>query len=107
MRNRLLVIAWIGALAGCHAGVPSREFRAGAAAVDVSPVKLPAIVNGILLRREANQVVNPLYARALVLESDPVRVAIAVVDSCMMPRDLLDETKRLASRRRASRPTAC
>ena len=34
----------------------------------------------------------------LVLEDGTTRLAIVIVDSCMMPRDLLDEAKGLASR---------
>jgi putative membrane-bound dehydrogenase-like protein len=73
------------------------EFRAGAAAVDVSPVTLPAIQNGGFLEASADRVVDPLFARALVLDDGASRIAIVVVDSCMLPRPVCDEAKRIAS----------
>ena len=75
------------------------EFRAGVAAVDVSPESLPAIVNGGFLRRDAVEVLDPLYAKAFVLDDGATRIALCVVDSCMMPRDLLDRAKAVASER--------
>ena len=40
---------------------------------------------------------DPLYARALVLDDGTTRIALVVCDSCMIPRELLDEAKRRAS----------
>jgi hypothetical protein len=71
--------------------------RAGAAAVDVSPPKLPAIINGNFLEARSETIHDRLYARALVLDDGANRVALAVVDSCMMPRELIDHAKVLAS----------
>jgi hypothetical protein len=75
-----------------------KAFRAGAAAVDVSPKKLPAVVNGGFLRSEAGAINDPLFARALVLDDGSTRLAIVVVDSCMMPRELIDRAKELATK---------
>src|SRR5262249_14788215 len=38
-----------------------------------------------------------LHARALVLDDGKTKIAICVVDSCMMPREFLDKAKELAS----------
>ncbi len=73
------------------------ELKAGAAIVDVTPVKLPVLVNGNMLTSSANQVKSRLYARAIVLASGKERCAVVVVDSCMMSRELLDEAKQLAA----------
>jgi len=75
---------------------PRKLFRAGAHAVDITPRKLPVIVNGMFEERTATSVHDPLYSRCLVLDDGSARVAIAVVDNCLMPRELLDEAKRLA-----------
>lgn len=75
------------------------EFRAGAAVVDVTPRQLPVLVNGGMLGRSATAVKTPVNARALVLDDGHERIGIVVVDSCMMPRVLLDEAKQLASQR--------
>jgi len=73
-----------------------RVFRAGAFAADVTPRELPVIVNGGVSERTADRIVDPLHARCLVLDDGSTQIAIAIVDSCLMPRPLLDEAKRLA-----------
>ena len=73
------------------------ELRAGAAKVDVTPTFLPVIRNGGFLEATDNKVNDPLHARCLVLDDRVTRLAIVVVDSCMLPIDLCDEAKRLAS----------
>lgn len=75
------------------------EFQAGAAIVDVTPTKLPAIVNGGLKSRSVDEVKTRLNARALALSDGTTRLVIVVVDSCMLPRPLLDEVKKLAESR--------
>ena len=92
MRSALLLAI---VAAGCAQGA----FRAGAVAVDITPVRFPVIVNGGFLEKVAKEAHDRLYARALVMESGRVRVAVVVVDSCMMPRDLLDRAKELARER--------
>tara|TARA_R110002072_G_C7978294_1_gene535837 strand:- start:16202 stop:18289 length:2088 start_codon:yes stop_codon:yes gene_type:complete len=75
------------------------EFQAGAAIVDVTPTKLPAIVNGGLVSRSVAEVKTRLNARALALSDGTTKLVIVVVDSCMLPRPLLDEVKKLAESR--------
>jgi len=75
------------------------EFQAGAAIVDVTPTKLPAIVNGGLTSRSVGEVKTRLNARALALSDGRTKLVIVVVDSCMLPRPLLDEVKKLAESR--------
>ena len=75
------------------------EFKAGASRTDVSPKAFPVLVNGGFMSRTASTVTDPLYARSLVLSDDTTRIAIVVVDSCMMPRAMLDKAKELAARR--------
>ncbi len=78
---------------------PTRHFRAGACSIDVSPRNLPVLVNGGFLRSQAMRVGDPLSAKALVLDDGVIQVAIVVVDSCMMPRELLDRAEALAQKR--------
>jgi hypothetical protein len=80
------------------------ELKVGAAVVDVAPVQFPVFVNGGMTSRSADKVVTGLHARAIVVDDGRERVAIVVVDSCMMPRPLLDEAKQLASQRTKIRP---
>ncbi len=75
----------------------SAELRAGAAIVDITPGKLPVLVSGGFLSRSADSVNTPLNARSLVLDDGRERVAIVIVDSCAIPRRMIDEAKRLAA----------
>ena len=43
-------------------------FRAGAAKVDVTPQDLPVIVNGGMFERRIEEINDPLFARAVVLD---------------------------------------
>ena len=76
-----------------------KSFRAGACAFDASPAAFPVFVNGGFLQNRASKLVDPIYARSLVLDDGSMRLAIVVVDSCMMPRELLDRAKDLAHAR--------
>jgi hypothetical protein len=106
MRARQIVIfaLTLGCTASCFHGAawaqnPAKTiFRAGAFAINVSPLKFPVIVNGGMTERTADKLTDPLHARCLVLDDGSTKVAIVIVDSCMMPRDLLDEAKEMASR---------
>jgi hypothetical protein len=73
--------------------VQAGEFRAGAAVVDATPPKFPVVVNGMFTGRNATKALDPVEVRALVLDDGRTRVALAVVDSCMVPRDLIDRAK--------------
>ena len=73
--------------------------QAGAAAVDVTPETLPVLVNGGMTSRSLDKVNVPLKARALALSDGHDTVVLMVVDSCMMPRPLLDDVKRVVSER--------
>jgi hypothetical protein len=76
------------------------SLRAGAAEVDINPRNLPVIINCGFLERGAAEIRGGgLFARALVLEQGATRIAMAVVDSCMMPRELLDQAKEMAFER--------
>jgi hypothetical protein len=100
-----LALAALTTAAACGAQSDGpRIFRAGAYAVDVTPPKFPVIVNGMFLERIAEKAFDRIYARCLVMDDGTAKVAIVVVDSCMMPRDLLDQAKEMA-RARTGIPT--
>ena len=86
--------------AGAEATGPSgpKVFLAGAAVVDVSPRTLPVIVNGGFLEARADTIQDPLSARGLVLDDGVTRLAIVVVDSCGLPRELVDVAKERAGK---------
>lgn len=77
----------------------NRVFRAGAADVDISPKTLPVIVSGGFVERIGDQLQDRLASRALVLDDGTNRLAIAVVDTLMMTRELIDQIKSLAQQK--------
>ncbi len=101
MRTRMkLLLAALAATAAWGAQAPAATaFRAGAYAIEVTPLKFPVIVNGMFLARIAEKAFDRIYARCLVMDDGAVKVAVVVVDSCMMPRDLIDRAKEMAQAR--------
>ena len=81
--------------AGCAADLPL--LRVGAHSIDITPETLPAIRNGGFIQRIDNRVLDRLHARCFVFKSEEETIAIAVVDSCMIPRDVCHQAKVLAS----------
>ena len=84
--------------------VAQAELRVGAAVTNITPQEFPVIVNGGMLSNQATEVNTPLHARAIVVDDGGERLAIVVVDSCMIPRPLCDEAKQLAAQRTKIRP---
>ncbi|MFT4688163.1 MAG: putative membrane-bound dehydrogenase-like protein [Limisphaerales bacterium] len=82
-------------VAPCEAA--KKIFRAGAFAADITPTNFPVIVNGGFREKTTDIVNDRLHARCLVLDDGKERIAIVVVDSCMVPRDLLDQAKAMAA----------
>ena len=90
-------------LFGLSSGAAVAGLRAGAAVVDATPIQFPVFVNGGMTSRSLDFVKTKINVRAIVLDDGESRIGLAVVDSCMMPRPLLDEAKQLASQRTAIR----
>ena len=89
-----LAACLVSLMPGCTANTPS--LQAGAHSIDISPEQLPAIRNGGFIQRTVDQVLDPLHARCFVFKSEEETIAIAVVDSCMIPRDVCNQAKALA-----------
>lgn len=81
---------------------PSRslagELKAGAFAMDITPLKFPISMNGNLQDYPAKKAADPLHARCLVLDDGSTRVAFVVVDNCVICRELMDDAKQRASK---------
>jgi putative membrane-bound dehydrogenase-like protein len=90
----MLIVALVGASAPVFA---QSKILAGAASVDVTPTILPVIQNGGFIEARADRVEDPLHARCIVLDDGSTRIALVVVDSCMIPRELCDTVKKGAS----------
>ena len=96
---RFLVIAAVLLFAGPAFAQNKPALRAGAFAQDVTPEKFPISVNGGLADREAKVANDPLHARCIVLDDGKTKLAIVVVDSCMIPKDLMDAAKAIAEKK--------
>ena len=94
----LLVVVGVGHFGSAESAsaADAKPFRAGAYAMDITPTWFPVVVNGLFQPRYAEKAHDPLHARCLVLDDGAEQVAIVVVDSCVIGRELLDEAKRLA-----------
>lgn len=73
------------------------RFRAGAAAIEITPTSVPRIIAGGFLEQQATELQSPLFARGFVLSDGQTKIAMVVVDTCMMPQRLIDEAKQLAA----------
>src|SRR5262245_30525040 len=73
--------------------------RAGAFAMDVTPTQFPISVNGGMSDRKATSANDPLHARCIVLDDGTTKLAIVVVDSCMIPREIHDAAKALTAKK--------
>ena len=76
------------ALAACSVAAeapPVRTFRAGAYAMDVSPTGFPVIVNGNFFAQTATETQDTLHVRWLVLDDGATRLALGVLDTCLIP----------------------
>ena len=75
------------------------EFRAGAAKVDITPKLWPVQMVGSFHERLADRAHDPLHARAIVCDDGETRLAIVIVDNCLIGRNYLDRAKALAAKR--------
>ena len=96
----VMVSLWFGALAPRAAAKddPAKTFRAGVSRVDVTPPVFPVSMVGSFTDRKATAAHDPLAVRCLVLDDGALRVAIAVVDVCILPRELCLAAKRAAAK---------
>ena len=92
-----MAITLVLSMAACHVA-GAAEFRAGAAVGDITPTKWPVFQIGSFGERPAEKAWDPLSARALVLDDGTTKLAIVVVDSCLIPRVLFDKAKAIASK---------
>jgi neutral ceramidase len=76
----------------------ANDLSAGAFAMDVTPTKFPISVNGNMADVQARGANDPLHARCLVLDDGTTKLAIVVVDSCMIPRELVLDAKAQATK---------
>lgn len=75
------------------------ELQAGTAVVDITPKMWPLALRGSFHPIIVDSARDPLHVRSIVLDDGESTIALAVVDSCMVHRDVLDPARAKASER--------
>ncbi|MDP7010135.1 MAG: neutral/alkaline non-lysosomal ceramidase N-terminal domain-containing protein, partial [Verrucomicrobiota bacterium] len=75
------------------------QFRAGSVKVDITPKLWPVQLIGSFNERLADKAHDPLHARAIVCDDGKTRLAIVIVDNCLIGRNYIDRAKALAAKR--------
>ncbi len=83
-------------IGGVSSLAADKVFKAAAVKVDTSP-ELGVSLNGGMQDRTATEIHDPLHARCLVLNDGKNSLAFVIVDSCMIPREVFDTAKLIAS----------
>ncbi|MDN3689366.1 hypothetical protein [Cyclobacterium jeungdonense] len=78
---------------------------AGAARLDITP-PLGTLINGDFVTHYAQTIHDPLYAKALWLETSSEALVFVVVDICVMGQELIDEAKVLIGKIHGIAPAA-
>jgi hypothetical protein len=93
---RLMTTISVLVFAGLAVAEDDAVFRAGAATANITPW-LGISLAGNMRDNPARYVHDELHVRALVLDDGDTTLAIALVDSCMVPRELIESAKALAA----------
>jgi len=70
----------------------TESFKAGAAKVEITP-PLGTLINGDFLPHYARWIHDPLYAKALVMQSGTTTIAFVVIDIMSISKELADLIK--------------
>lgn len=100
LRNTIAILCFVTLFSGglSAADTPDRLLRAGAHAIDITPTEFPVSSAGSMTHRLADNAHDPLHARCLVLDNGETQIALVTCDSCMIPREVYDAAKELASK---------
>jgi len=105
MKRATLLLVSLGLLVGSLAAAEKADkklekkpvFRAGAAAVDVTPQQFPLNMPGGFSANMAEGAHDPLFVRAIVLDDGRTALALCVVDSIGVAAETCADAKALAS----------
>jgi hypothetical protein len=79
--------------ASVSAAEAPRVFRAGAATSNITP-PLGSSINGGFQDGKAAHIHDELHARCLALDDGSTKLALVIVDSCVIQRSIFDDAKR-------------
>jgi len=94
MRNRRQFLGALVAAGAWPARAAAGKLRAGASTANITP-QLGCSLAGGMTDRIGAEVHDELHVRSLVLDNGSAQLAIATVDSCAVPRSILDRAKEL------------
>lgn len=89
----LLILVAASSLIATSQETPEPAFRAGAATSNITP-PLGISISGGMSDRIAADVHDELHVRCLALDDGQSQLVFALVDSCMVPRDVFDAAKQ-------------
>ena len=95
--NRHLTLLLVAIALALPAPAARAELQAGTATIDITPTEFPLAPRGSHFPKPIDGVNDPLHVRCIVLQNGDTRLAMAVVDSCMVHREQLDPAKKAAS----------
>jgi putative membrane-bound dehydrogenase-like protein len=75
----------------------AEPLKVGIYAQNINPTSLPVWVNGNIAGVQTDRIHDPLQARCLVLGHGTTKIAICIVDNCILPIDLLDRARALTA----------
>lgn len=81
-----------------HFAATGGKIRAGSATANISPALGCSLAGGMSDRRGV-EIHDELHVRALALDNGNARIGIAVIDSCAVPRTIIDRAKELVRER--------
>lgn len=82
---------------GAAARAGAGKLFAGAATANITPA-LGCAIAGNMTYTPASEIHDELHVRSLVLDNGKARVAFAIVDSCMVPGDIIRRARQLIQR---------
>lgn len=96
LRGLILFLFCLLFVAGVDAQETPPKFLAGAATSNITP-SLGTSINGNMNDIKAAHIHDELHVRCLALDDGKTRLAFAVVDNCLILREVFDESKRLVN----------
>ena len=89
----LLVLFVLSGIFPSAIAAEPQALQAGASMIDITPEQFPVVVNGGFFPQYIDTVQDPLYVRCLVLSDGNLQIALAVIDTCVIPLDFCDRMK--------------
>lgn len=105
IRFAFLVISFGACCYKVEKTVGGGPLQAGAFAKNIDPKSLPVWSDGGIAGRQIDRITDSLHAKSLVLSDGKNQVAFCVVDSCMLPLELIDRAKQLILERVGIQPS--